>query len=73
MSVGLSFAVAELADLQTLGNARPNLACFQDAAGPRWRKPRLLALRLRPIGGQALYIRARMFARSTMSPRTRDR
>jgi trans-2,3-dihydro-3-hydroxyanthranilate isomerase len=33
-SVGLSFAVAELADLAALGRARPNLTYFQDAAGP---------------------------------------
>ncbi|RDJ08935.1 PhzF family phenazine biosynthesis protein [Rhizobium grahamii] len=32
-SVGLSFVVAELADLAALGRARPNLAYFQDAAG----------------------------------------
>ncbi|MBB3395146.1 MULTISPECIES: PhzF family phenazine biosynthesis protein [unclassified Rhizobium] len=31
-SVGLSFVVAELADLAALGRARPNLAYFQDAA-----------------------------------------
>jgi trans-2,3-dihydro-3-hydroxyanthranilate isomerase len=33
-SVGLSFVVAELADLDTLAGARPNLAHFHDAAGP---------------------------------------
>lgn len=33
-SVGLSFVVAELADLTALGRARPNLAYFQDAARP---------------------------------------
>jgi trans-2,3-dihydro-3-hydroxyanthranilate isomerase len=33
-SVGLSFVVAELTDLDALANARPNLAHFQDAAGP---------------------------------------
>lgn len=33
-SVGLSFVVAELADLAALGRARPNLAYFQDAAAP---------------------------------------
>lgn len=33
-SVGLSFVVAELADLDTLALARPNLAHFHDAAGP---------------------------------------
>jgi len=33
-SVGLSFVVAELADLAALGRARPNLAYFQDAASP---------------------------------------
>ncbi|MBW9117897.1 PhzF family phenazine biosynthesis protein [Rhizobium cauense] len=33
-SVGLSFVVAELADLAALSRARPNLAYFQDAAGP---------------------------------------
>lgn len=33
-SVGLSFIVAELRDLDALAAARPNLACFQDAAGP---------------------------------------
>ncbi|EJL48700.1 phenazine biosynthesis protein PhzF family [Rhizobium sp. CF122] len=33
-SVGLSFVVAELADLAALGRARPNLAYFQDAARP---------------------------------------
>ena len=33
-SVGLSFVVAELADLAALGRARPNLAYFQDAVGP---------------------------------------
>jgi len=32
VSVGLSFVVAELADLAALGRARPNLAYFQDAA-----------------------------------------
>lgn len=34
VSVGLSFAVAELDGLETLGAARPNLAHFQEAAGP---------------------------------------
>jgi trans-2,3-dihydro-3-hydroxyanthranilate isomerase len=33
-SVGLSFVVAELADLAALGRARPNLAYFQDAVCP---------------------------------------
>jgi trans-2,3-dihydro-3-hydroxyanthranilate isomerase len=33
-SVGLSFVVAELADLPALALARPNLAYFQEAAGP---------------------------------------
>ncbi|OCJ13985.1 PhzF family phenazine biosynthesis protein [Rhizobium sp. AC44/96] len=33
-SVGLSFVFAELADLDALGRARPNLAYFQDAAAP---------------------------------------
>ncbi|TCU15707.1 PhzF family phenazine biosynthesis protein [Rhizobium sullae] len=34
VSVGLSFAVAELDGLASLGAARPNLRHFQDAAGP---------------------------------------
>ncbi|KQV66099.1 PhzF family phenazine biosynthesis protein [Rhizobium sp. Root1220] len=34
VSVGLSFVVAELADLEALALARPNLFHFQEAAGP---------------------------------------
>jgi trans-2,3-dihydro-3-hydroxyanthranilate isomerase len=34
VSVGLSFAVAELGGLETLGAARPNLKHFQETAGP---------------------------------------
>ncbi|WP_283196264.1 PhzF family phenazine biosynthesis protein [Rhizobium sp. AN80A] len=63
VSVGLSFAVAELADLQTLGNARPNLACFQDAAGPTLEGNHDFSLFVYVRSAdKPWHIRARMFA-----------
>ena len=62
VSVGLPFALVELASLEALGRARPNVAAFA-AADDRYRHPDdrfSLFLYHRAAGG--LRIRARMFA-----------
>ncbi len=62
-SVGLSFVVAELADLDTLARARPNLAYFQDAAGPTLEENHDFSLFVYVRSAdKPWHIRARMFA-----------
>jgi trans-2,3-dihydro-3-hydroxyanthranilate isomerase len=62
-SVGLSFVVAELADLEALASARPNLAHFQDAAGPTPEGNHDFSLFVYVRSAEAPWtIRARMFA-----------
>jgi trans-2,3-dihydro-3-hydroxyanthranilate isomerase len=62
-SVGLSFVVAELADLEALASARPNLAHFQDAAGPTPEGNHDFSLFVYVRTAEAPWtIRARMFA-----------
>ena len=61
-SVGLPFALAEVANLEALGRARPNLAAFA-AADDRYRHPDdRFSLFLYTRGAGGLRIRARMFA-----------
>ncbi|KRB51698.1 PhzF family phenazine biosynthesis protein [Rhizobium sp. Root708] len=62
-SVGLSFVFAELADLDALGRARPNLAYFQDAASPTVEGNHDFSLFVYVRSDEAPWaIRARMFA-----------
>ncbi|QFY61243.1 PhzF family phenazine biosynthesis protein [Rhizobium grahamii] len=62
-SVGLSFVFAELADLDALGRARPNLAYFQDAASPTVEGNHDFSLFVYVRSDDAPWsIRARMFA-----------
>jgi trans-2,3-dihydro-3-hydroxyanthranilate isomerase len=62
-SVGLSFVVAELADLDTLARARPNLTHFHDAAGPTLEGNHDFSLFVYVRSGDKPWeIRARMFA-----------
>lgn len=63
VSVGLSFVVAELVDLPTLALARPNLACFKDAAGPTLEGSHDFSLFVYVRSSDSPWdIRARMFA-----------
>ncbi|MFK0333334.1 PhzF family phenazine biosynthesis protein [Rhizobium sp. NPDC090275] len=62
-SVGLSFVVAELADLDALARARPNLAHFQDTAGPTLEGNHDFSLFIYVRSAdKPWHIRARMFA-----------
>jgi trans-2,3-dihydro-3-hydroxyanthranilate isomerase len=62
-SVGLSFVVAELADLDTLARARPNLAYFRDAAAPTLEGNHDFSLFVYVRSAdKPWHIRARMFA-----------
>ncbi len=63
VSVGLSFIVAELVDLPSLALARPNLACFKDAAGPTLEGSHDFSLFVYVRSSSSPWdIRARMFA-----------
>lgn len=63
VSVGLSFVVAELADLPTLARARPDLASFKAAAGPTLEGSHDFSLFVYVRSSDSPWdIRARMFA-----------
>lgn len=63
VSVGLSFVVAELADLPTLALARPDLASFKAAAGPTLEGSHDFSLFVYVRSSSSPWdIRARMFA-----------
>lgn len=63
VSVGLPFAVAELASLDALASARPNTAAFEQAGHKHWhRDDRFSAFIYVRTGGGIDHLRARMFA-----------